>query len=44
MPWLWYAKFQRIHPFRDGNGRIGGIVLAWLTFNPSDRTMLAPLQ
>jgi Fic family protein len=44
MPWLWYAEFQRIHPFRDGNGRVGGIVLAWLTFNPSDHTMLAPLQ
>jgi hypothetical protein len=25
-----YTEFERIHPFRDGNGRVGKIVLFWL--------------
>lgn len=24
----WYIAFQRIHPFEDGNGRVGGVMLA----------------
>jgi hypothetical protein len=24
----WYIAFQRIHPFEDGNGRVGGVVIA----------------
>jgi fido (protein-threonine AMPylation protein) len=28
----WYKNFQLIHPFHDGNGRIGGIVIAILSF------------
>lgn len=26
----WYTKFQTIHPFTDGNGRVGGIIVAVL--------------
>lgn len=25
---LWYKRFETIHPFEDGNGRVGGIILA----------------
>lgn len=25
----WHIAFQRIHPFRDGNGRTGRIILNW---------------
>ena len=24
----WYNAFQRIHPFEDGNGRVGGAIIA----------------
>lgn len=27
----WYADFETIHPFVDGNGRTGGIVIAAMT-------------
>jgi hypothetical protein len=38
----WYRKFQMIHPFEDGNGRVGGIVVAVLSWD--GKTLLAPLQ
>ena len=40
----WYRKFQVIHPFYDGNGRVGGIVVAVLSYFQNDGKMLAPLQ
>ena len=27
-----YTKFQKIHPFEDGNGRVGGVIVAALSF------------
>lgn len=29
---MWYRIFECIHPFVDGNGRIGGIILAAISF------------
>jgi fido (protein-threonine AMPylation protein) len=38
----WYRKFQIIHPFENGNGRVGGVIVAVLSWN--GEKMLAPLQ
>lgn len=38
----WYKQFQTIHPFQDGNGRVGGVIVAVLSWD-GDK-MLAPLQ
>lgn len=27
----WYIDFETIHPYRDGNGRVGGCVVALMT-------------
>lgn len=43
-PWLWYQRFESVHPFADGNGRVGGIILAWLTYSHPNSLMLAPCQ
>lgn len=38
----WYRDFQTIHPFENGNGRVGGVIVAVLSWD-GDK-MLAPLQ
>lgn len=32
----WYIDFETVHPFNDGNGRVGGIVVACLSFAYDD--------
>lgn len=39
---LWYEEFQMVHPFEDGNGRVGGIIVAALSYD--GKTYMAPLQ
>lgn len=39
----WYSLFQTIHPYEDGNGRVGGVVIAVLSKLKSGR-FLTPKQ
>lgn len=39
----WYFDFETIHPFRDGNGRVGGVIIAALSF-PAGGKFLTPGQ
>jgi len=29
---LWYKRFETVHPFQDGNGRVGGVIMAILSY------------
>lgn len=41
----WYKDFETIHPFEDGNGRVGGVVIAAYSHNLRVRRgWLAPNQ
>lgn len=40
----WYSLFQSIHPFEDGNGRVGGIIVAILSNYVYKDRYMAPLQ
>ena len=39
----WYRKFQSIHPFDDGNGRVGGVIVAVMN-KIHNGEWLAPMQ
>ena len=39
----WYFDFETIHPFVDGNGRVGGVIIAALSY-PKWQKFLSPGQ
>jgi hypothetical protein len=39
----WYILFESIHPFQDGNGRVGGIALAVMSYTLRNGWYLVPL-
>ena len=41
----WYHNFETIHPYQDGNGRVGGVIVAHIShlIDPKNG-YLAPLQ
>lgn len=40
----WYIDFETVHPYQDGNGRVGGIIVACLSHVDYDVGYLAPVR
>ncbi len=40
----WYRAFQQIHPFEDGNGRVGGVFIAAASYLYFGDRIMVPCQ
>ena len=41
-PEEWYQEFQTLHPFNDGNGRVGAIMYNYLLGSSQDKLLVPP--